>query len=94
MKSFSDRGFHDSAAHCVHLPRVPALRDIIDARWAHGKDQILEGVGAVGALDTSGGGQCGIHGMLGVPDDQCSKYFVMEHAIRVRLNRGKCFFVS
>ena len=49
--------------------------DIVDGIWVDAEIRILHGIGRVRALDTTGGGQCAMHGMLGIPNDQGHKYF-------------------
>ncbi len=75
MKTSSNRGSHHSAGAHIEIPQVPTLRDIVHAKWVDSDVRILDGVGPVRALDTSGGGQCAMHGMLGIPNVQGHKYF-------------------
>ena len=79
MKTSSNRRSHHSAGACIEVPQVPTLMDIVDGIWVDAEIRILHGIGRVRALDTTGGGQCAMHGMLGIPNDQGHKYFGRKH---------------
>ena len=79
MRTSSNRKSHHSAMARIEVPQVPTLMDIVDGIWVDADIRDLDGVGPVRALDTKGGGQCAMHGMLGIPNDQGHKYFGRKH---------------